>query len=241
MSEKVLIIGGSSGIGLEMARQLAAAGSDVTVSGRNVAAMEKLQAEFPERIRHFVNDVTTEFDADALLEEAAADMGGLDVFVYSSGIMPVPEPGKFDTTKDLGVAHVNIEGAIKWVNAAATHLSQAKKGSIVILGSCAGDRAGKTILPAYSASKAFLLSFGEGLANRLLPYGVKVVIIKPGPTATPMTTGMKLAMMMPVETAAKKIIGFFHKPGVHYLNPLHRLIMWTFRNMPTWLMRKVPY
>lgn len=241
MAEKVLIVGGSSGIGAEMARQLAKSGSLVMITGRNEAAMKAIQAEFPEQIQCLVQDVTQPFQADELLEQASAKLGGLDCFVYSAGIMPPPVKDVYDSELDLRVLEVNVRGAVKWINAAADFLQKQGHGSIVALGSCAGDRAGKRLLPAYNASKAYLHTFCEGTALRLANSNVKVVIIKPGPVDTPLTKGGEYPMMMSAPDAAKRILAVRYKPGVHYLKITHRLILWVIRNMPTSLLRRLPY
>ena len=165
-------------------------------------------------------------------------LGGLDLLIYSAGVMPVMKHDEFDTGKDLEMVTVNVAGAVAWMNQAAARFYGAKHGCIISLGSVAGDR-GRRGQPVYNASKAFLHTYTESLRNRLACRGVSVVTIKPGPTRTRMTAYHDQSKMMDPAVAARKILRLVGRQGEFYLSPVHAVVGFAFRHIPGWLMRRI--
>jgi decaprenylphospho-beta-D-erythro-pentofuranosid-2-ulose 2-reductase len=196
-----LVVGASSGIGEELARQLARAGCQVALVARRKDELERIAAEIDQaagehRALTYVHDVREYECVPALFQQIAHDLGGLDLIIYAAGVMPrlVDEEYAFD--KDLLTLGTNLLGAIAWLNEAAQRFTRARAGTIVGLSSVAGDR-GRRGMPAYCTSKAALDTYLEALRNRIARYGVAVVTIKPGPVATPMTEGLdKLPLLI---------------------------------------------
>ncbi|HRJ26584.1 MAG TPA: SDR family NAD(P)-dependent oxidoreductase [Fimbriimonadaceae bacterium] len=234
---RVIIVGGSSGLGAELARQLAARGDEVAILARRADALEAVARFQPDRIRTYPHDVTHTDEAAALFEDICRDLGGLDLLIYAAGIMPQIEPNEFDTEKDQAIFRVNVEGAIAWCNLAATRFQAVGAGTLVGIGSVAGDR-GRPGHPAYHASKAALATYLESLRNRLWRSGVRVITIKPGPLDTPMTQHLSMAKM-PVAVAAKKIIRGLNRDGEQYLQLSHRLIFAVLRLLPSAIFRRI--
>jgi NAD(P)-dependent dehydrogenase (short-subunit alcohol dehydrogenase family) len=102
----------------------------------------------------------------------------------------------------------------------------------------AGDR-GRRGQPVYNTSKAALATFMEALRNRLGKTKVKVVTIKPGPVATPMTANIGMKNMMPASKAASLILKKSNRNGEHYLSVVHRIIFLIIRNIPSPIFRKL--
>src|SRR5690606_21533186 len=121
-----------------------------------------------------------------LFQQITADLGGLDMIVYAAGAMPKVAFDEFNTEKDRQIVEVNVIGAMAWLNEAAARFERLRKGSIVGIGSVAGDR-GRSGQPAYGASKAALATYLESLHSRLARHGVGVTTIKPGFIDTAMT------------------------------------------------------
>lgn len=238
MSEKVLIIGGTSGIGEAMVRQLAQEGALIAVFGRNRTALVGLHADYPRQVFTFELDVLNPFDAEALLDQAAQALGGLDTFIYCSGVLHRVEPGQFDWAKDNESIRTNLLAAIQWLDAVGARFVSVGHGSMVVIGSVAGDRIRK-VSPGYGASKAGLHAYAEGLRFALWDKGVVVSTIKPGPVSTPMTANLPIPMKISAEDAATRILKFRHKPGNHYLFFSHRVIFGIMRLLPEFIMKRL--
>ncbi|MFN8220837.1 MAG: SDR family NAD(P)-dependent oxidoreductase [Fimbriimonadales bacterium] len=233
-----IIVGASSGIGMEIARQLAEQGTRVAVLARREEPLTALAAAFPDQVLPFVHDVRNTGDVPELFGEVTRALGGLELFVYAAGVMPAVQPDEFDFEKDQAIVETNVVGAMAWLDQAATRFQAVGSGTIVGIGSVAGDR-GRAGQPAYNASKAALATFLEALRNRLDRKGVTVVTVKPGPVATDMTAGLNLKGAMPVDRAAAHILRKSRHPGEHYLSPVHRILFAAIRAVPGWLFRRI--
>lgn len=238
MASKAIIVGASSGIGAELAKQLAETGMTVAVVARRRDRLEALAATKPDQFLPFVHDVGDIAAAPKLFAEITRQLGGLDLFIYAAGVMPEVASNEFSTSKDLAMIETNVAGAVAWLNLAAERFQSTHRGKIIAIGSVAGDR-GRRGQPVYNASKAFLHTYMEALRNRLDRLGVVVVTIKPGPTATEMTAGLNLKGMMPVEVAAQRILQVSDSSGEKYLATKHRVIFAILRHIPSWMFRKL--
>jgi len=232
-----IVIGATSGIGREIALQLAQSGCHVAAVGRRQDRLQELQAAHPDRIRVYAHDVTNYDEVPELFQRITGDLGGLDLVVYSAGAMPAVSINEFNFAKDRQMVEVNLLGAIAWLNQAAIRFQGAHRGTIVGLGSVAGDR-GRAGQPVYNATKAALATYLEALRNRLSRYGVRVVTVKPGPVDTEMTAGLGRAGMMSAPEAARRILAKSHRGGEHYLKLSHRIIFFVIRNIPSWIFRR---
>lgn len=238
-----LIIGASSGIGAELARQLAKQGCSVALVARREpelkALAELIQANGGPTARLYIHDVKNTEAVSQLFQQIAHDMGGLDLVIYASGVMPQIASGEYSLEKDRAMVEINFMGAIAWLNEAAQRFEKAQTGTIVGISSVAGER-GRQSMPVYSASKAALTAYLEALRNRVARYGVKVVTVKPGPVSTPMTEGMKLPLLIPADRAASEILAAASRGAVNaYVPGVWRYIFLILRNIPSFLFRKL--
>lgn len=205
---RALIVGASSGMGEELVRQLAAEGYAVAAVARRAEKLEALAAEpgCGGRVSVFPHDVNAVDEIPGLLERIVEALGGLDLYVYAAGVMPDVGPEEYDTEKDLAMVDVNLGGAIAWTNPVARLFHSQRRGTIVGIGSIAGDR-GRKGAPVYGATKAAFATYLESLRNRLSERAVRVVTIKPGMIETPMTEHLdKLVMPVSAKRAAKEIL-----------------------------------
>lgn len=206
---RAIIVGASSGMGAAMARQLAGEGWAVAAVARRADRLRALADEAapgPGRIEPVEHDVLRVDDVDDAFERAVEAIGGLDLFVFAAGVMPDVGAEEYDTAKDLAMVDVNLSGAIAWTNAAARLMHTQRSGTIVGVGSIAGDR-GRKGAPVYGATKAALATYLESLRNRLAERRVRVVTVKPGMVETPMTAHLdKLVMPVDAERAAAEIL-----------------------------------
>ncbi len=236
---RALLVGASSGIGAELARQLGAGGCQVALVARRREELDALAAHIdaaPGEGRAFVypHDVTHYDSVPELFRTICHDLGGLDLFIYAAGVMPRIEADEYSFGKDRSIVEVNVLGAIAWLNEAAQRFERAGAGTLVGISSVAGDR-GRRGNPAYHASKAALDTYLESLRNRLGRLGVRVVTIKPGPVDTPMTRGMdRLPFLVSAEVAATQTLDAAAR-GVRtaYIPSRWRPIMFVLRHIPS--------
>ncbi len=244
-----LVVGASSGMGAEIARQLAANGCRVALVARREAELAGLAGELnagaspssgADLALPYVHDVTCGEEVPGLFQQICRDLGGLDLIVYAAGVMPRFAEDEFSFEKDRRTIEVNVIGAIAWLNQAAERFGRGGAGTIVGISSVAGDR-GRRGFPAYSASKAALNTYLEGLRNRVGRFGVAVVTVKPGPVDTPMTKGLdKLPMLISAPEAGRQILRAAERRAhTAYIPGKWRLIMFILRAIPSSIFKKL--
>jgi decaprenylphospho-beta-D-erythro-pentofuranosid-2-ulose 2-reductase len=233
-----IVVGASSGIGAELVYQLAAAGCRVAAIARRQDRLAQLASRAPNQILTYDHDVRRYAEVPDLFQRVTGDLGGLDLFVYAAGVMPTVGLREYTFSKDCEIFEVNVLGAMAWLDEAALRFDNVGRGTLLAIGSVAGDR-GRVGQPAYNASKAALATYMEALRNRLHRRGVRVVTVKPGPVDTEMTAGVHMRGTMPVEKAAAIILAKSARTGEHYLKFSHRLIFSIIRNLPSPIMRKL--
>jgi len=233
-----IVVGASSGIGLELVRQLAQSGSRVAAVARRGDRLQAIAAEFPGRVIAVEHDVTNYDEVPALFQQTTKELGGLDLIVYAAGVMPEIGAHEYSFEKDRQMIEVNVLGAMAWLDQAAIRFEGTRHGTIVGIGSVAGDR-GRSGQPVYNTSKAALATYLEALRNRLSRHGVRVVTIKPGPTATEMTAHLpSKGMMTPADVARITLEKSAHT-GEHYVKLTHRVAFAIIRRIPSWVFRRL--
>ena len=243
--ERAIVIGASSGIGAAIARRLAAGGTAVALVGRRAEGLQETAAAIAAggRGRAIVapHDVRRRDEAAPLFERLVAELGGLDLFVYAAGVMHVPAESEYDATHDAEMFDVNIVGALAWGAPVGAYFEARRSGTIVGLSSIAGER-GRRGNPAYTASKAALTAWLEGLRNRLSRYGVNVVTVKPGFVDTAMTKGMKgLLWLISPDEAARQILSVAQRGGSPsaFIPGRWGLVALVVRSMPSVVFRRL--
>jgi len=245
--KRAIIVGASSGIGAALAHRLAAEGYRLALLARRADLLTGVCAEInatagETRAISYVHDVTDYSAVPALLEKIVADLGGLDLFIYNSGISMPSGMKHYEFEKDRYVTEVNYLGALAWLNPVASMFYNLKTGQIVGISSVAGER-GRVGNPSYNASKAALSCYLESLRNRLTRRGVHVLTVKPGYVQTGMVDGVKHPLfVIPAERAAADICRAIrkHKQEI-YTAPIWRLVMFTIRNIPSVLFRRMTF
>jgi decaprenylphospho-beta-D-erythro-pentofuranosid-2-ulose 2-reductase len=233
-----IVVGASSGIGQELVRQLAKDGAKVAAVARRSDRLAEIKNEFPTQVIPIVHDVTDYDSVPALFQSITHQLGGCDLIVYAAGVMPEVGHSEYNFEKDRLMIHVNVLGAIAWINQAAIRFENTKSGTIVGIGSVAGDR-GRSGQPVYNTSKAALATYLEAIRNRISRYGVRVVTIKPGPTQTEMTSHLPAKGMMTSTAVAEIILKKSRKTGEHYVKFSHRIAFGIIKRFPSVLFRKL--
>jgi len=206
---RALVVGASSGMGAAIVRQLSAEGYAVAAVARRQEMLDALAAgaaPSPGRVIVRAHDVTAIDEIPGLFEDIVEELGGLDFYVYAAGAMPDFFNDADATEKDLRMLDVNLGGCFAWTNLVARLFHSQRSGTIVGIGSIAGDR-GRKGAPVYGATKAAMATYLESLRNRLAERRVRVVTVKPGMIETPMTEHLdKLMMPIGAERAAREIL-----------------------------------
>ena len=187
----VLVTGGSRGIGAAVARAFAEAGDGVAVHyGASRGAAEEVAASLAGDGHVVVGaDLADPEAVRAMVEAAASSLGGLDVLVNNAGVF-TPHPITETTYEEWQRAWhdtlaVNLLGAANAAWCAVPHMIEAGGGRIVNVSSRGAFR-GEPRSPAYGASKAALVAFGQSLARALGPHRIAVTTVAPGWTETDM-------------------------------------------------------
>jgi NAD(P)-dependent dehydrogenase (short-subunit alcohol dehydrogenase family) len=198
-----LVTGGSSGIGLAIARMLREEGYALTLASRTAEKVEAAAAELGAHA--LAADVSQAEDCARVVEEHVEREGGLDLLVNSAGI------GIAARVEDAQLKHIdrqlaiNLRGLVLVTQAAIPHLRRSR-GWIVNLASIAGTQP-VPILPIYAATKAAVISLTHSLNHDLDGDGVRAVAICPGFVDTPMTdfTGLSSEEMIQPEDCAEVV------------------------------------
>ena len=240
-----LIIGASSGIGEALATHLGHNGWNLALVSRRRDELERVAGAIngspgQGKASVFVHDVTDTASVPHLFESIVESLGGLELVVYAAGVMPDVGKDEYDFSKDKLMIEVNLMGQVAWLNESADFLGRIKRGTIVGIGSVAGDR-GRTGQPVYNTSKGAQAIYLESLRNRLAMQDVRVVTVKPGPVDTPMTAGLgSMPFMISADAAAKMIIRGIHKSrGTVYVPARWRYIMLIIRHIPSFIFRRL--
>jgi 3-oxoacyl-[acyl-carrier protein] reductase len=174
--KRVLVTGGSQGIGLSTARAFAAAGAKVFVTGTRANA-----ADYTDDLSAFTY-ISADFGKPGAAEAAAKAAGAIDVLVNNAG---TGRPDEYTEEGFRAVIDVNLN-AVMALSLALHPALKASHGAIVNMGSLSSFLALRET-PAYTASKAGLLGLTRALADKWAPDGIRVNMVAPGFIRTRMT------------------------------------------------------
>ena len=240
MDKKVIIIGATSGIGREVALIYIAQGWKVGVAGRREAELESLRAEYPEQVYAQTLDVTQE-DVPEKLHALIEQVGGMDVFLLSSGIGK--QNPTLETGLELATAATNVEGFIRMTNAAFHYFEQQGHGHLAVISSIAGTK-GLGAAPAYSATKGFQNIYMDALDQlaRMKKLNIQFTDIRPGFVATPLLNNQKkYPMLMEAPIVALDIVSAIEKKKrVAIIDWKFRLLVGFWRLIPKWIWLRLP-
>lgn len=244
--KRIVIVGATSAIAEHCARLwLAKQPADLTLVGRATQRIERVAIDL--KVRSPQSDilvVQAEFLNPAAINATVRDIvksGPVDIVLIAHGSLPEQNECQNDLQSCHDALDVNGVSPVLYAEAFAKQMAKANHGTIALIGSVAGDRGRKSNY-VYGAAKGLVTRYAQGLQHRFAGTGVKVVLIKPGPTNTPMTahlrsTGAKLAS---VDSVAKQIVeGVEASKPVIYAPGKWWLIMIIIRHIPATIFNKI--
>jgi len=182
-----IVTGGSSGIGLASAGELAARGAKVFITGRRQAELDKAVAAIGKGVVAIRADVSKLEDLDRAYAQIARDAGHLDIVFANAGGGDMVPLGSITEEHFDRIFGTNVRGVLFTVQKALPLLKDG--GSIVLTGSTTSVK-GTGNFSVYSASKAAVRNFARSWLLDLKPRGIRVNVISPGPVATPGLAGL---------------------------------------------------
>ncbi len=244
--KRIVIVGATSAIAEHCARLwLKAAVIDLTLVGRDLDRTERVAADL--RVRspgsvvcaleaNFIDPIAIR----QLVDEIVAE-GPIHTVLIAHGSLPDQRICQEDLPACHDALTVNGISPMLFAEAFVGHMQKANEGTLAIISSVAGDRGRKSNY-VYGAAKGLVTRYAQGLQHRLARTGVKVVLIKPGPTDTPMTAHLKQqgASLANVETVAQLILkGINQGKPVVYAPTKWALIMMIIRHLPNIIFSKL--
>jgi NAD(P)-dependent dehydrogenase (short-subunit alcohol dehydrogenase family) len=184
LQNKVAVItGGNSGIGLAIAREFQENGSKIVIFGRSQETLERAAKSLSGDLLVVKGDVRKLGDLDHLFEQTAKTFGEIDVLVANAGIAkfaPIESMPEhlFDELSDI-----LFKGLFFTVQKALPHMRDG--ASIILVGSADSDKLGRVGTSIYSAAKAAVRSLARSMSVELLPRRIRVNVVSPGMTDTP--------------------------------------------------------
>ena len=189
MSRGVIVTGGSTGIGFEVARRFAAAGDQVMITARSAEDLEtarSLLADDGLEVATAAGSVSDLEDVRRVLGTAVDRLGSVDVLVNNAGICH--EASVIDTDDETWAALMatNVAGVFLMSREAARIMIEQGAGGVIINTSSVNSTMVEPLYVPYSATKAAVDAFTKGMALELAPFGIRVVGVRPGYIETPM-------------------------------------------------------
>jgi len=244
MMQRWIIVGATGGLGSAIARELAAKGSELCLvsSPDSRGILEENARDLEIRSGHPVQTATidaTDPDGFSAVMDELTQNGGPFGLIWAVGVLWDQVELQADPERVRTYHQINFSAASEFLELAATKMETAGAGHIVALGSPAGDR-GRRSIYLYGAAKAALQTQLEGMRHRFAGTSIKVTTIKPGPTHTPMTAGLKQPLQAEPKPQAVRIVqGIERGKAVVYTPPVWWPIMHGIRHLPRFIFDKL--
>ncbi len=238
--KRAIIIGATSGIGREVAKQPLLQGWRLGIAGRRLPALEALQSSAPDLIEIAVLDVTQP-DATPKLNNLIRRVGGMDLFLLSSGIGY--QNMELNPDIELDTARTNVEGFMRMADTAFHHFREHGGGQLAVISSIAGTK-GLGVAPAYSATKRFQNTYIDALEQLagMQKLNIRFTDIRPGFVSTDLLNdGKHYPLLMRPEKVAKRIVrALNHHQRVVVIDWRYAIIVFFWRMIPRRIWKQLP-
>lgn len=248
MALKVVLLGGTKGIGRALARRLAARGDRLHLLGRDADDLAKCAADLqarmpaPGAVTYSVCDLEQPGTFAAAIEAASGALGGVDTAIITAGLFATQPALEQDLAFTQRLLTVNFANTVLFCEHLRTALLARGGGTLCVFSSVAGDRGRKPVI-LYGASKAGLSAYLEGLDHKFRAAGLKTICVKPGFVRTGMTEGLPEPPFAadPDQVAAAVVSAIDNGTPLVYAPPIWALVMLVIRNLPRFVMRKIGF
>ncbi len=237
--KKAIIVGATSGIGMEVAKLLLKNNWTVGVAGRRVERLGALAEAYPQQIFTAAIDVCAPSAVEAW-NDLVQRLGGVDLYLHCSGVGWYNP--QLDAEKELQTASTNAEGFIRMVTCAYHYFKRTgQKGQIAAISSIAGTK-GLGPAPAYSATKKLQHTYLEALAQLAHTEGVDVCFtdIRPGFVRTDFLSGANFPMQMEPTFVAQAIVkAILRRKRIAIIDWRYRILVALWRCIPRCLWERL--
>ena len=238
--KRAIIMGASSGIGFEVARQLLDEGWVLGLAARRTEAIERLSREHPGQVFTAVIDVMSN-DAPTRLLSLIKELGHIDLYFHISGV------GKQNMQLEREIEELTVKtnalGFTQLIDTAFNYFADNGGGHIAAISSIAGVK-GLGAAPSYSATKAFQNIYLQALEQqaRMRRLNISFTDIRPGFVATPLLgDGHNYPLLMQTKEVASDIVRSIHKKRrVRIIDWRYRIIVFFWKLLPNWLWPHLP-
>lgn len=242
--KKIMIIGASSAIAQATARLFAADEDHLFLVARNADKLkivaEDLLIRGAGKVEYCAMDALDYDRHLSVIEEADTRLSGLDIVLIAHGTLPDQKSCERTFEAAREALDVNLLSTVSLLTHLANYFENKKRGSIVVIGSVAGDR-GRQSNYVYGTAKGAISIFLQGIRNRLYKSGVSVITVKPGFVDTPMTKSFNKGVLWTspgdVASAIKKAIDT-HK-NIAYIPKFWFPIMLTIKAIPEAIFKRL--
>ncbi|MAX82121.1 MAG: short-chain dehydrogenase [Crocinitomicaceae bacterium] len=185
--KNAVVTGGNSGMGYHIAQQLKEAGANVIIVGRSEEKVSQSTKEL--NVTGKVADVSQSQQIELLAQEINNEINGVDILVVNAGTFLLQPIGQLTTEVFDATINVNLRGAVFTIEKFASILNS---GASVVVMSSVSAHVARDNTAIYGASKAALNAYAKSAANVLSERNIRVNIVSPGPTDTPIFSKMGL-------------------------------------------------
>lgn len=237
--KRAVVLGASSGIGMEVCRLLLDEGWTLGVASRRTPLLMQLKEQWPDRVEVATIDVNDE-EAPQQLLDLIASLGGIHLFFYAPGIGK--QNPSLEADIEMATVNTNAMGFTRMIGTAYRYMAKNGGGHIAAITSIAGTK-GLGPAPSYSATKAFQNTYLQALEqlahSKRLP--IRFTDIRPGFVDTALLNdGNHYPMMLTKEDVAKEIVKAIHqKDHVRVIDWRWRIITAFWRRIPRWFWRRM--
>lgn len=187
LDKKVAVItGGNSGIGLATAREFKANGAKVVIFGRDRATLDRAAVDLGHDALAVQGDVRRISDLERLFAQVGDRYGLIDILVANAGIAKFAPVASLTEELFDELSDILFKGAFFTVQKALPHLRDGV--SVILIGAADADKQGRMLTSVYSAAKSAVRALARSMSAELLPRRIRVNVVSPGMTETPIIT-----------------------------------------------------
>lgn len=245
-NKRIVIVGATSAIAVHCARLwVQNQATHITLIGRDAERVKRVATDL--KVRNALTSieiVQTEFLDPTSIQttvDGILSQGKVDIVLIAHGSLPQQIECQNSLQSCREALEINSLSPAMFAEAFANGLSQFNYGTIAVIGSVAGDRGRKSNY-VYGSAKGLVTHYVQGLQHRFAGTALRIVLIKPGPTDTPMTAHLKDggARLAPVDEVANRIVNAIQNGQTTiYVPAKWRLIMWIIRHLPSSVFNKL--